>query len=88
MIAGPSEKVEKAKATINNIAMYYYDEVTHLGEVHVECHVEVRDTEKVGQDALERLDKNQLTEKDEFEAKQNKRKGGQDGRRPHGHVEA
>ena len=75
MIAGSSEKVEKAKATINIIAMYFYDEVTHPGEVHEECHVEVGHTEKVGQDALERLDKNQLTDKDEFEATQNKREG-------------
>jgi len=40
MIAGSAEKVEKAKATINNIVMYYHDEVTHPGEVHEECVVE------------------------------------------------
>ena len=31
-----AEKVEKAKTTINNIVMYYHDEVTHPDEVHEE----------------------------------------------------
>ena len=36
-----AETVEKAKTTINNIVMYYHDEVTHPDEVHEECVVQL-----------------------------------------------
>ena len=36
-----AETVEKAKTTINNIVLYYHDEVTHLDEVHEECVVQL-----------------------------------------------
>ena len=39
-IDGTDEKVEKTKTTINNIVMYYHDEVTHPDEVHEECVVQ------------------------------------------------
>ena len=35
-IDGSAETVEKAKTIINNIVMYYHNEVTHPGEVHEE----------------------------------------------------
>ena len=35
-----AETVEKAKTTINNIVMYYHNEVTHPDEVHEECVVQ------------------------------------------------
>ena len=36
-----AEEVEKAKMTINNIVMFYHDEVTHPDEVHEECVVQL-----------------------------------------------
>ena len=36
-----AETVEKAKTTINNIVMYYHNEVTHPDEVHEECAVQI-----------------------------------------------
>ena len=40
-IEGSAETVGKAKTTINNIVMYYHDEVTHPDEVHEECVVQL-----------------------------------------------
>ena len=37
-----AEEVEKAKTTINNIVMYYHDEVTHPDEVYEEFVVQLR----------------------------------------------
>ena len=36
-----AETVQKAKTTINNIVMYYHDEMTHLTEVHEEYVVQL-----------------------------------------------
>ena len=36
-----AEKVEKARTTINNIVLYYHDEVTHPDDVHEECVVQL-----------------------------------------------
>ena len=41
MIRGSAETVEKAKRIINNIVMYYHDEVTQPDEVHGECVVQL-----------------------------------------------
>ena len=41
MIRGSAETVEKATTIINNIAMFYHDEVTHPDEVHGECVVQL-----------------------------------------------
>ena len=41
MIRGSAETVEKAKTIINNIAMYYHDEMTHPDEVHEEYVVQL-----------------------------------------------
>jgi rRNA processing protein Krr1/Pno1 len=38
-IAGSAEAVEKAKAVINDIVMYYHHEITHPGQVHEEFEV-------------------------------------------------
>ena len=36
-----AETVEKMKTTINNIVMYYHNEVMHPDEVHEECAVQL-----------------------------------------------
>lgn len=38
-IAGPKDKVEKAKEVINNILMYGHDEITHPGDTHMEIEI-------------------------------------------------
>jgi len=39
MLAGKNENVDKAKDVINNIVMYYHDELTHPDQVHEEFEV-------------------------------------------------
>merc|ERR1719330_106454 len=39
-IAGDAEKIDQAKAVINDIMQYYHSEVTHPGQVHEELELE------------------------------------------------